>query len=422
VFTPLELVEEMLGHLPTDIWTNPNLKWFDPTVGVGNFMVCVYYRLMDGLKEIIKDETERKTHIIKNMLYMSELNSKNVFVCKTIFGNDCNLHEGDTLQLDVMKKWGFNEFDIIVGNPPYNSGGIRSSTGKKLGEKNETIWPKFVEQAFSVLKEGGYLTFIHPLSWLKTSHSQHNALMQKHIEWLMLWDNIKSLKYINGKIPLSIYVLHNKLNINNYTTHIISDIQSKHLKTESNVYLNPIYSIPVAYHSIFQKIIDKLENNPELKLEINTSTVKSEGKSFKLPKDYSPEDNLGIDTYRVKDGYFVKKIKEQHKDTTKRKLIIANKSSFAGNMIDEGRLGFVGSDKCYILGDNLELIQKLLNTRLAGIISHFTKYRQDFLDKEAFTYLIDVRKVSKKELPEITDECLYKYLNLTEEEIKLIEG
>jgi hypothetical protein len=377
---------------------------------------------MEGLQDVIKDEGDRKIHIIENMLFMSEKNSKNVFVCKTIFGEDCNLHEGDTLILNVSSKWNISKFDIIVGNPPYNSGGIRSSTGKKLGEKNQTIWPKFVEQAFSVLKEEGYLAFIHPLSWLKTSHSQHNTIMQKHIKWLMLWDNIKSLKYINGKIPLSIYVLHNKLNINKYTTHIMSDIQSKHLKTESHIYLNPIYSIPIAYHSIFEKIIDKIENNSNLKLEICTSTIKSEGKSFKLPEDYSSEDNLGIDTYRVKDGYFVKKMKGQHKDTTKRKLIIANKSSFAGNMIDEGRLGFVGSDKCYILGDNLELIQKLLNTRLAGIISHFTKYRQDFLDKEAFTYLLDVRNIPKSELPEVNDVCLAKYLGLTTEEIDMIKN
>ena len=77
VFTPMNLVNEMLDKLPTDVWTNKKLKWFDPACGMGNFPIAVYMRLMDGLKEKIKDENKRKKHILENMLYMSELNSKN---------------------------------------------------------------------------------------------------------------------------------------------------------------------------------------------------------------------------------------------------------------------------------------------------------------------------------------------------------
>ena len=419
VFTPLELVEEMMDKLPSDVWSNPNLKWFDPTVGIGNFMVCVYYRLMDGLEPSIPDHSKRKIHIIENMLYMSEMNVKNVFICKTVFGDNANIHEGDTLILDVVSKWNIKKFDIIIGNPPYNSGGIRSSTGAKLGEKNETIWPKFVEQAFDLLTCGGYLSFIHPLSWLKTSHSQHDTLLNKHIEWLMLWDDGKSKSTISADIPLSIYVLHNIEHANNMT-EVISTMKRQNLKTTDRLYLNPKYSIPLAYHSIFAKIAKKIEDNPELKLKINTTTVKSEGNSFKLPVNVSENDMLAVDTYRVKDGYLVKKMKEKHPDTKTRKLIIANKSGFAGCMIDEGKLGMTGSDKFYIVGDNLERLLGLFKTKLANLVCNNTRYRQHFLDKGSFDYIIDVRHVSKKDLPEITDECLYNYLGLTHEEIKMI--
>ena len=420
VFTPLELVEEMLDKLPTDVWSNPNLKWFDPTVGIGNFMVCVYYRLMKGLDSVITDHFQRKKHIIENMLYMSEMNAKNVFICKTVFGDNANIHEGDTLKLDVPTKWNIRKFDIIIGNPPYNSGGIRSSTGLKLGEKNETIWPKFVDQAFDLLKDGGYLAFIHPLSWLKTSHSQHDTLLNKHIIWLMLWDNSKSKSKINADIPISMYLLHNIENSNKLTTTVVSQLIRRKVDTTSSVYLDSTYSIPLAYHSIFAKIAKKLEENPELKLKVNTTTVKSEGKAFKMPLNVSGDDMLAIDTYRVKDGYFVKKIKDKHPDTGVRKLIIANKSGFAGCLIDEGNLGMTGNHKFYITGDYLEKLIRLFNLKLGGIISHFTKYGQDFLDKGAFDYIIDVRNVSKKDLPEITDDCLYKYLGLTKEEIEMI--
>jgi hypothetical protein len=46
-----------------------------------------------------------KKHIIENMLYMSELNKKNVMVCKQIFNINneykMNIHEGDSLEIKI---------------------------------------------------------------------------------------------------------------------------------------------------------------------------------------------------------------------------------------------------------------------------------------------------------------------------------
>ena len=39
VFTPLELVCEMLSKLPSRVWTDKDLKWFDPANGIGNFPI-----------------------------------------------------------------------------------------------------------------------------------------------------------------------------------------------------------------------------------------------------------------------------------------------------------------------------------------------------------------------------------------------
>ena len=72
VFTPLTLVDDMLDKLPPDVWTNPNLKWLDPTNGIGNYPIRVYMRLMGllpdktiGLRKKFKKEKERHNHIIK---------------------------------------------------------------------------------------------------------------------------------------------------------------------------------------------------------------------------------------------------------------------------------------------------------------------------------------------------------------------
>ena len=155
VFTPMSLVNEMLDKLPNEVWYDSTLKWYDPAVGMGNFTIAIYLRLMETLKEKIPDEKQRKKHIIENMLYMSELNKKNVMVCKQIFdiNNEYSLNvwQGDSLEINTEEEFKVSKFDVIVGNPPYNKGGIRSHTGKQLGEKNETIWPKFIELSLKLL-------------------------------------------------------------------------------------------------------------------------------------------------------------------------------------------------------------------------------------------------------------------------------
>ena len=77
----------------------------------------------------------------------------------------------------------------------------------------------------------------------------------------------------------------------------------------------------------------------------------------------------------------------------------------------------VGNHKFYILGDELELVKKFFETNLCEIIAHFTKYGQDFLDSEAFTYLPDIRKILKKKFN--IDE-IYKYFEFSKDEIDMI--
>jgi len=430
VFTPMELVFEMLDNLDKhyikengkSIFTEKEFKWGDITgCGMGNFSVAVYLRLMDGLKQEIPDDDDRKEHILENMIYMAELNKKNVFICRQIFdvnNSYClNLYEGDALELDPDVEWSIEKFDIILGNPPYNRGGIRSHTGKQLGEKNETIWTKFVEKSLGLLKPKGYLAFIHPLSWLKKSHSLHNEMIDRHIIWLKLWDNIKSLATINGKIPISLYVLQNCKNTNKFKTEIISEVQSKKLKTTSVEYLDKNYSIPLAYHSIFNKLITFIESR-NLQLEYSTKTIKSSGIKTKIPSIYTLEDMWAIDTYTIKEGIMVKKATETHPDANKRKLIIANKASFNGAFVDYGKISLTGNHKFYIVGDKLELLKKMLDFNIINIIGHYTKYGQDFLDNEAFKYIPDIRKLG---INDITEDEFYKLIGLTRQEINQIK-
>jgi site-specific DNA-methyltransferase (adenine-specific) len=56
VFTPRQLIDEMLDTLPEDVWKNKDLKWLDPAVGIGNFPAAILDRLMVGLEDSIPNE------------------------------------------------------------------------------------------------------------------------------------------------------------------------------------------------------------------------------------------------------------------------------------------------------------------------------------------------------------------------------
>jgi len=441
VFTPIKIVDEMLDRLDQhhteqyqkSIFTEINFKWLDQSVGMGNFMVAVYLRLIKKLDQQIPDLEARKKHILENMLYMSELNKKNAFICNQIFNINgkykLNLHQGDTLLLNVKKTWklehNYRVFDVILGNPPYNKGGIKSHTGLHLNKtvKNETIWPSFVEQALGWLKSNtGYLAFIHPLSWLKKSHkpthTTHDIILEKYIIWLQLWDAAKSKRTIGGKIPISLYILQNTRNTIKQKTDILSILTESHLKLSAFEYLNPNMSIPLAYHSIFNKLSTFIGTN-KLNLEYQTKTIKTTETKKKIPKTYTLADKYCIDTFTLKKGIMVKKATIVHPDADIKKLIIANKSSFSGAFIDNGKLGLTGNHKFYIIGDKLELMLKLLNFKIIMKINNFTKYGQNFLDNIVFTYIPDIRKLN---ITDITEVEFHTMLGLTPEEITLINN
>ena len=235
---------------------------------------------------------------------------------------------------------------------------------------------------------------------------------------MKLWDDSQSKFVINADIPISLYILQNTLNITNKKTEIISEIKRKKLITQSIEYLNPKYSIPLAFHSIFDKLIQFIDDH-NCSLEYKTKTIKSSGIKEKIPTKYKLKDMWAVDTYTLNEGILVKKAIEQHPDSNKRKLIIANKRGFKGAFIDDGKLSLTGCNKYYIIGDNLELIKKIIGFNINIIISDFLKYSQSFLDNESFKYLPDLRKLG---ITDITEDAFYKLIGLTSQEINQIKN
>jgi hypothetical protein len=224
VLTPLSTVSDMLTSLDDaykkeetiSIFSNPNLKWFDPALGIGNFLIVLYYKLMDGLKSVIINSEQRKKHILENMLYSSEILASNILLYKKIFNftkYKLNIHEGDTLKINISETFGIKYFDVVLGNPPYNIDGI-----KHKGQKN--IYVFFDMMALNKwIKPNGYLLFIHPPVYRIPNHKiQHTKInlneiiTQKKIETIIMYNISTMYRLMNVMINADIIIIKNTKN------------------------------------------------------------------------------------------------------------------------------------------------------------------------------------------------------------------
>lgn len=103
VFTPNELIYEMISKLPRDVWEDSTKTFFDPCAGKGNFPIYIVKKLFIHLQEHIPDEVERLRHIVEKQLFMAEYQKESAEFIATAFtfGKNfkVNLYVGDTLQM-----------------------------------------------------------------------------------------------------------------------------------------------------------------------------------------------------------------------------------------------------------------------------------------------------------------------------------
>ena len=272
VFTPPVLIKEMLDKFPPTVWTNPDLKWLDPANGIGNFPMMVYEQLMVGLIKWESNKTKRSNHILKNMLYMVEINPTNVKISRKIFGKDANIACGDFLKMDLLEKFGVDKFDVIVGNPPFND------EKKDTNKTTIQLWDKFLIYIFKILKINGFLGLIHPQNWRGPNNPLWKLLTTKQIIYLHIYGEkaTKNLFQISSKVDL--YVLQNKEIYEN--TNIIDELGNK-----LSIQLNKLYFLPNYKILELQKILINNSSIDIIKDNIHSSSKTQTNKTdkFKYP-------------------------------------------------------------------------------------------------------------------------------------------
>ncbi len=103
VFTPFDLITEMVKKIPIDILIDPSKTYFDPCAGKGNFPIILVKALMKTLAKAIPNEADRLKHIIENQIFMAEFQDTSANFIAYHFqmsaGLKVNLYVGDALQM-----------------------------------------------------------------------------------------------------------------------------------------------------------------------------------------------------------------------------------------------------------------------------------------------------------------------------------
>ena len=409
VHSPYSLIEKMFDLIPETSFNDPSKKWLDPGTGRGFFTWYLYHKLMITLVPFFPNESVRQHHILTNMIWMVELNDDHYPTLKRSFPN-CNLITEDYL-ITTTETYQ-TTFDIIIGNPPFNFGGLKKVPTNHTRTKKtdgKTVWSQFIKKSISLLKDNGLLVFIVPSIWMKedkaamyfymTQFKIHNIHCMSNTEMNMLFKG-------HAQTPSCYFMLEKKSTDKKTLLYdnTVQDYVEFPLRSE-NV-------LPVACARLVREILPFVDSYGSL-AHIKKTNLPGKNIQFSETQcDLYPYAN--IKTCIIK-NYDTPELVIQYSNKPcsfygKKKLVLAH-GMYGFPFIDiTGHYGISNRDKYVYVSDNVDELTKMkdfLSSDLAFNMFDATRYRMKYLEKYIFRYMPNVLNMSHSEL-----QTMYQELQL----------
>jgi tRNA1(Val) A37 N6-methylase TrmN6 len=449
VHTPFYFIREMLTKLPKSLFSDKTKKWLDPCAGRGYFAQILYEILYSSLKDKGEFPTDEycKQYILEEMVYQIELNVEHrPFIERTFgqknksFKTSYNFIWDNFLAFDqsyaVQKNWPI-QFDVIVGNPPYNALGFKKvPTNTKDAKEQDglTAWPDFVYHSLKLLRLGGYLCMIIPSIWLKPDKTGLHYYLTSplfEITYLHSYSNTETNRIFSGEAqtPTSIVVVRKKLPIAcepEKSVHQLSQLIQIYDSFLGDTYSYEHHTgepIPTHTPSIVQKLIRHARKYKPIHV-VKTSTVPKrcrpqtcKTKTNSMSKSTSksnPQSYIGIKscifrTTRDKSSlkHFTFKIDQSQVPfpyQSERKIILAHKMYGIPFYDISGSFGISSRDNYLILEEHvipihipgltcvqkMRILQTFLSSSLVLFLFDTTRYRMRYLEKYAFEFIPNI--------------------------------
>ena len=152
------LVKQILDALPEMIWQSSTTTFLDPAMAGGQFLVEIQQRLrMAGHSD--ENISQRVWGCETNILRVNYAKNNKKLVSNHLFISDFLSHD-----------WGDMKFDVIVGNPPY-----QSKEGNEGSTNSADLYAKFIDKCLEISRD--YVALVVPSAWSGARDSKLKELL-----------------------------------------------------------------------------------------------------------------------------------------------------------------------------------------------------------------------------------------------------
>ena len=394
------LVAEMLDQLPADVWTSTSSTFFDPAIGGGQFVRAIESRL--------RAAGHSDSNIRKRVFGFeaSDLHIRFAVNKHGLVGQYVKKPYDKFLELDDTMK-----FDVVVGNPPYQAvddEGERKDPGSNL-------WTQFFIKGYQLTKDQGFLAMVSPDAWVtpysentiggrKNGREVRKIFRENQIIWLNYRECGKHFPKVGS--AFTSYVI-NKTTTTADTAMVL--IENNNLVTQS-INLKNFFWLPKTPSKIVISIIEKVfwkTSNYNLLSGCGASGNQSSTKD----QTYKYPFYVAFSTIKYSDT--------NHPHQHKKKVIFPALNTKELAIYDSGTHGPV------LNGINIEVSSDQEGENLLSILH--SKVIQFCLNQSRWHHGYQMTYVLQN-IPAVdftktwSDQDLYAYFGLTQEEIDYIEN